>query len=671
MASDAEGRPVSRPRIVLSSRELFPFLGGGIGAYVAQTAQTLAPVADVTILTASWFAEKYEELRAAGDPRVDFGGAELAFVQVPVPADHGEFYSHMHLYSHRVMERLRELFGDRGPDLIEFSDYLGEGFVPTQARRAGDPFLADTTIAVRVHTTAEICNVLNGCLGSDFESRISRDLERRALREADVVVCSGGDIFGMYERYYGAENLAPPRQIRYPMAWPEAAPVAPTLDGGPLRMIYVGRCERRKGVQDLIDALTAFTAEWHLTILGGDTPTAPLGSSMRRTLELQAAGDQRITFVENVARAEVPGRMAEHDLVVMPSRWECWPYVALEAFAAGMPVAATPVGGLREMIRAGVNGWLAAGTGTDALMDLLGPLVADPALVRQDRDRTALAAHLHDLADADASRDAYLALAAGDGRRELTPSPAGAAAAGLPPLVSIVIPYHGMARYVEETVASACAQTHPRVEVIVVDDGSFEAEDVVLAELATRYPIRVVAQENRGLGGARNFGIALSRGRYVLPLDADNVLEPTFAARGVALLEADPELAYVTSWSRYMDEDGVPLPPPAEGYRPVGNWSTLVEERNVAGDGTAVVRRSVFDRHRFSEDLTSFEDWALYRGLARAGRHGRVIPEMLWRYRVREQSMLREVGLGHDERLRDEMDALIREQEVTWVSRNG
>lgn len=653
-----------RPQIALSSRELFPFLGGGIGAYVAQAAQTLAPVADVTILTASWFEEKYHELRAAGDPRVDYGGAELVFVEVPTPADHGEFYSHMHLYSHRVLKCLRDRFGDDGPDLVEFSDYLGEGFVPTQARRAGDPFLASTTIAVRVHTTAEICNVLNGWLGTDFESRISRDLERRALREADVVVYSGGDIYRTYQRFYGSD-LAPGHRIRYPMEWPAERGLATAPADGPLRMIYVGRCERRKGVQDLIDALTAFTADWRLTILGGDTPTAPLGASMRATLGLQAADDHRITFVENVARAEVPALMAGHDVVVVPSRWECWPYVVLEALATGMPVVATPVGGLVEMVKPGVTGWLAAATGTDALMDVLGPLVADPARARVPRDPAAVSAHLDDLADPDAFRTAYLGLAA-------RAAPAVAPAADtIPPLVSVVIPYFRMARFVEEAIVSALAQTHPRVEVLVIDDGSFDPEDVVLAELATRYPIRVIAQANRGLGGARNFGIAQSRGRYVLPLDADNVLEPDFVARCVALLEADPELAYVTAWSRYVDEGGVPLGPPNEGYRPVGNWSSLVEERNVAGDATAVLRRGLLYRHRFSEDLTSYEDWALYRELARAGRHGRVIPEMLWRYRIREGSMLREVGLDREERLRGEMDALIREQEVTWVSTNG
>jgi hypothetical protein len=354
--------------------------------------------------------------------------------------------------------------------------------------------------------------------------------------------------------------------------------------------------------------------------------------------------------------------MREHDVVVMPSRWECWPYVALEALASGMPVVATPVGGLREIVKPGVTGWLARGTGTDALIDVLGPLVAEPARARAPRDPGAVRAHLAALAEPESFRDAYLRLA--------TPAPRRPLRRRETPLVSVVIPYFRMHRFVADTVASVFAQTYPRIEAIVVNDGSFEPEDVVLAELARRHPLRVLGQANRGLGGARNFGILQTRGRYVLPLDADNVLEPAFVERCVTLLEDRPELAFVTSWNRYVDEDGVPLPGPADGYRPIGNWSDLVEERNVAGDGTAVVRRSVLHEHRFSEDLTSYEDWALYRELHRAGKHGHVIPEMLWRYRVRATSMLREVGLRHDARLAGEMEAHIRDKEIEWVSRN-
>ncbi len=150
-------------------------------------------------------------------------------------------------------------------------------------------------------------------------------------------------------------------EVRYPLEWPDGPVVAPALADGPLRLLYTGRCERRKGVHDLIEALTAFSEPWHLTIIGGDTPTAPLGLSMRRALELLADGDPRIEFRDAVARDELPALMREHDAVVMPSRWECWPYVALEALGAGVPVIGTPVGGLGEMVEPGVTGWRVVG----------------------------------------------------------------------------------------------------------------------------------------------------------------------------------------------------------------------------------------------------------------------------------------------------------------------
>ena len=655
---------MSRPTIVLCSQELIPFGGGGIGTYVALAARALAPVADVTVLTASWHKAAYRERSARGDPRVAYGGAAVEFVEMPPRDARHDFYTPFHLYSHRILERLRELFGATGPDLVEFADYLGEGFVTTQACRSADAFLAETVVAVRLHTSAEMAHVLNGHLPSDLSSRIGRDLERRTLRDADVIVQSGGDILGTYERFYG-DGLAPAVQIRYPMEWPDGPSVAPALSAGPLRMLYVGRCERRKGVQDLIAALTSLSADWRLTVLGGDTPTAPLGRSMRRTLELQAGDDPRIAFASAVGREALPALMAQHDVVVVPSRWECWPYVALEALAAGKPVVGTAVGGLKEMVKQEVTGWRARGAGTEALIEVLAPLVAEPARAREPRDPRAVTEHLRALADEELFRAAYLELSGG--ARVRRARGASAPITGGAPLVSVVIPYFRMHRFVEESIVSVRDQTYARIELLVVDDGSFAPKDVVLAEMATRYPLRVVSQPNRGLGGARNFGITQSRGRYVLPLDADNVLEPTFVARCVALLEADEELVYVTSWNRYVDEAGVPFPPPNEGYRPVGNWTPVVEELNVAGDGTAVLRRSVFDRHRFSEDLTSYEDWALYRELHRAGRHGHVIPEMLFRYRVREDSMLREVGLRHEERLRGEIEAVIREQEVAWA----
>ena len=235
--------------------------------------------------------------------------------------------------------------------------------------------------------------------------------------------------------------------------------------------------------------------------------------------------------------------------------------------------------------------------------------------------------------------------------------------------MSAVVPYFRASRFVRDTVESLVGQSYRPLEIVLVDDGSFGDEDWVVAEIGARVPVVVVSQMNQGLGAARNFGVSQCRGRYVFPLDADNVAEPGFVERCVGVLEARPEVAYVTAWSRYVDEWGVPRGGPDVGYEPLGNQAGLVCEENVAGDAAAVIRRRVFDAgFRYSEELTSFEDWAFYRRLREAGRFGVVIPERLLRYRVREDSMQAQIAQPNRARLLGEINAHIQENQIQWVS---
>jgi glycosyltransferase involved in cell wall biosynthesis len=237
------------------------------------------------------------------------------------------------------------------------------------------------------------------------------------------------------------------------------------------------------------------------------------------------------------------------------------------------------------------------------------------------------------------------------------------------PLVSVVIPYYRLERYVWETIASAAAQTHPAVEIVIVNDGSLRDEDEVVYGLAEEFEARIVTQVNSGLGAARNFGISQSRGQYVLPLDADDTIAPEFIERCVNALERDPSLAYVTSWVEYMDEGGSTVSDDLGGYMPLGNWSHLIQRNNVAGTCSAVLRRRLFQTgFAYSADLTSYEDWLLYLELHRAGYFGAVIPERLISYRVRDESMMRTVGAPRLARLYEELRAHQREREIAWTA---
>jgi glycosyltransferase involved in cell wall biosynthesis len=635
---------------------------------VAAAARLLSQIAEVTIFTTSLFEERYKRLRADRDPRLLGEEVRVVFVREPTVEEAAAWYHVMHCYGDRVLASLKECYPDGAPELIEFPDFLGEAFVVLQAAEALDPFLADTHLCVRVHTTAEICEVLDGYYKRDLGSQALHEMERYALAHCDRLIWQGGDVLATYQRFYGAAALAPGMRIRYPYAGPvhdDASDDAFAVEG-PLRILYAGRLERRKGVHNLIRAITGIDRDdFRLTLIGGDTETAPLGLSMRQQLELAIADDGRIELREPVDRAAVAQAIGEHHVVVIPSLWECWPYAALEPLHLNRPILATPVGGLVELVAPGQSGWLAAGADHVALEQALESVLGSAAELEQlVRCRSPLVRG-RELGDEREILDGYQALVRAPLTRPGSPRRRSAAA----PLVSAIVPYYKASRYVREAVRSLLAQTYPRLELVLVNDGSFEEQDWIVAELAARIPVTVVTQMNQGLGAARNFGVLQSRGRYVFPLDCDNVAEPEFVTRCVEVLERRPEVAYVTSWSRYIEDDGAFRAGPSLGYQPLGNDSGLVARENVAGDAAAVIRRRIFDAgFRYSEELTSFEDWALYRELRAAGHFGAVIPERLIRYRVRSDSMQAEFAQPRRERLEGEIEALIRENAVRWTS---
>jgi glycosyltransferase involved in cell wall biosynthesis len=108
--------------------------------------------------------------------------------------------------------------------------------------------------------------------------------------------------------------------------------------------------------------------------------------------------------------------------------------------------------------------------------------------------------------------------------------------------VSVVIPCHNSAQFLAETVESVAAQTFRGFEAVLVDDGSTDGTRALIeASIAAHpeVPMRLLAQARGGVAAARNAGIAAARGRFILPLDADDLIAPEMLADCVRLLDAD------------------------------------------------------------------------------------------------------------------------------------
>ena len=115
---------------------------------------------------------------------------------------------------------------------MEFNDYTGEGAVSVQAKLSGAPMLARTRILLGVHGTDEIHRVLNGQSLSEPESAALTALKRIGLAGADVIFTPGGDVHATYERYYGADALAPARVVTHPFLKADAGQL-PAAGAGP------------------------------------------------------------------------------------------------------------------------------------------------------------------------------------------------------------------------------------------------------------------------------------------------------------------------------------------------------------------------------------------------------------------------------------------------------
>lgn len=576
---------------------------------------------------------------------------ELIFIERPEPS--GEvanisFACEDHQLSAAVLERIEAAYaGGPGPEYLEVCDYRALGLVPLQARAAGHPLLRDTTVAVRVSSSAELVALHDGRSAVPAERRVAQ-LEREQFRLADLLLWPGGDILDVYRRYYGEDLLPPAVRIGRTFAVPPAPPILPPLDtGAPLRLLYAGRLQRLKGVLDLVEACLRLPRDdWELTLIGADTPTAPLGQSVRLTIEAMSGGDPRVRIEDAIPHEQLQERWAEHDLVVAPSTFEVCGNVALEAMRVGVPVLATPVGGRTGFIEPGVSGWLTEGTGPAAIAKALTALLEDRGEVERVRSSGEVFAAFRRFADSDPFLAAYDAMF--EELREAPPARSASPSADDDEArVTAVIPYYRAHPYVAETVDSILAQTHRNLDVVVVNDGSFGAEDAVLEELVTDPRVRVVHQRNDGDSAARNLGIALAEGEYLLMFDADNVLEPEFVARALAMLRADPDLAYVTCWMRFIGPDGAELN--GRGYAGLGNRVLPDEEENWDGDTTGLFPRRVLTDLDPPLDprVAMHSDWHLYRRLRSHGKYGAVIPEPLFRYRVHPDSLLR----THDEAL--------------------
>jgi glycosyltransferase involved in cell wall biosynthesis len=601
---------MAQPHIVLVTQEIRPFVqGGGIGRHVRDLAELLGARAHVTVLTSSRWQQQHDALRAAGDPELP-AGVRFEFFEEP-GEDIAPFTSVFHASSAACCAALRRIARD-GVDLVEFEDYRALGAVATDAMRAGVPELADTTLAVRMHTSWEMTAVIDGVPVDAEAAYWLAALERLALRSADVVIAPAPETLTAYRRFYGRENLAPaitlPPALHFPAVAVDAEPLPSAADG--LRLLFLGRMQEMKGVRQLLRAFKTIDAQdVTLTLVGGDTLSAPGGRSMREHLGRLAGDDPRITFRERVDPSEIPRLVAGHHVVVTPSRFEAFGYVVREALAANRPAIVTPVGGLVGSVVEGRTGWVTAGTSIEDIAETLRRVSADRIGIDEIIAAGAPRAAIDDaMSEPYVERRLSLASAPRSRPRPTPDRDRGAVTAIITATAALDL---------SATVASLRNQVdEQQLELAVVVDDPARLDAAAAAEFSALE----VLDDHTSLNAART-RILRARGATgpVVLLDAGSVLEPTFIQRGRHGLRNGDALPYVTAYGSGRARDNVPI----------GSFASTVVGGRWAAATAILLAPDAVSLPLAEPEWPGGDDAALIAELASLGRYGAVIPERL------------------------------------------
>jgi glycosyltransferase involved in cell wall biosynthesis len=359
-------------RRILVCREYPPAPGGGIGTYALHAAHALAAAGDIVhVVTQRWSgAERPVERSVQGRlvvHRLPVDRPALLPGSRPHPALAGEAAALFDrdgpaaAFAWQAADLVESLVEREEISLIEGSEYEAPLWF-LQARRAhGLGPAARPPCVVHLHSPTELIALANGVDAARAAALAQAHREEASLRAADALICPSHYLADQVTAHYRLAPAEAPGVVPYPIGDTDSLDRDPTTwrDGA---VLFLGRLELRKGILEWV-AAAAMLAETDPSLrfefVGSDHVDAQLGGSGNVDALIPRAHRRQFRFHEHRDRRDLVELLAKARLVVVPSRWENFPYTCIEAMASGAPVVVAPTGGMAEMLDHGVSGWIA------------------------------------------------------------------------------------------------------------------------------------------------------------------------------------------------------------------------------------------------------------------------------------------------------------------------
>jgi glycogen(starch) synthase len=366
-------------RVLMLSWEYPPVVVGGLGRHVhALATQLAADGHDVVVL-----CRHQAGTDATTHPSSDEVTEGVRVIRVAEDPPHLVFERDLVAWTlamgHAMVRAGLALLRDWQPDVIHAHDWLVPHPALALADHTGKPLVAT------MHATE--AGRHSGWLSHPMNQQVHSVEWWLANRADALVTCSAAmrtEVAHLFELDAAdisvIHNGISPRSWRVPAATVRATHEQYNPAGGPI-LLFFGRLEWEKGAQDLIAALPRIRRSHpgtRLVIAGKGRHAAELVSDARKARVLRS-----VDFVGHLTDRELAAALAAADVVVLPSKYEPFGIVALEAAAAGAPLVASTAGGLGEVVVHGETGLAFAPGDIDGLAASVREVLDDPAAARR------------------------------------------------------------------------------------------------------------------------------------------------------------------------------------------------------------------------------------------------------------------------------------------------
>ena len=628
-------------KIWIITTEYPPAFGGGIGTYVENVAKMYSKNGD-----------NVKVILRDGENKRNYENDNLEICRFMLK--YKGIYSCMgevQSMAYQYFEYLNSLLEEETPDIIEIQEYNAIGYYILQNKYLKPDYLKNIPIVVHLHTPQFALYSINKSINYNLPDYWIGEMEKFCIKAADALLCPSEFLA---EKLKDINKDVPIKVINLPFYLEDSDNKDVNKDSK--LFLYFGRTEYRKGVYQLVNAFENLWKngyDYKLKIIGGDVKFFPkdeyLGEILSRKFN-NRINEGLLKFQDNTPQQELIKEIKRSRAIIIPSLYENFPNTCIMSMWLKKPVIVSKQGGQSEMVlENGKNGYI---FDHDIKGDLESKIInvindSEEKMKKMGNNAYIRINSLCNLESNYKLRKDFFSTVINNYKSKSNTYPFlnefdyNNANANVSfknkGLLSIVIPYYNMGKYIDDCISSVNDSDYINKEIIIVNDGSNDEESInALDKYRNKKNIKIIDIENKGLSNARNIGVENSSGEFIAFLDSDDLVEKSFYSKAISILNRYNNVSYVYSWVKYFEGSN-------------GCWTSFDTQlpyllcHNLSNVNT-LIRRDDFIKYGKNKIEMEYgmEDYDMWISLAENNCFGVCIPEFLSLYRVRKNSMARE-----------------------------